>query len=49
VVHELAHLRIFGHGPDFWAIVASRRPDHRRWRRWLKDHRVELHAALDAR
>ena len=28
VVHELAHLRVFGHGPRFWAVVASRRPDH---------------------
>jgi len=46
VVHELAHLRVFGHGPGFWAIVASRRPDHRLWRRWLKDHALELHGAL---
>jgi predicted metal-dependent hydrolase len=46
VVHELAHLRIFGHGPGFWEIVASRRPDHRRWRRWLRDHSLELHGAL---
>jgi predicted metal-dependent hydrolase len=46
VVHELAHLRVFGHGPAFWALVASRRPDHRVWRRWLRDHSVELHAAL---
>jgi predicted metal-dependent hydrolase len=49
VVHELAHLRIFGHGPGFWEIVASRRPDHRRWRRWLRDHALELHGALAAR
>ncbi len=48
VVHELAHLRVFGHGPGFWAIVASRRPDHRRWRRWLRDHAFELHGALAA-
>jgi len=47
VVHELSHIRVFGHGPDFWAIVASRRPDHRVWRKWLRDHSVELHAALD--
>jgi predicted metal-dependent hydrolase len=47
VVHELAHLRVFGHGPKFWALVASRRADHVRWRRWLRDHSVELHAALD--
>ncbi len=46
VVHELAHLRVFGHGPDFWNLVASRRPDHRRWRRWLREHSVELHGML---
>jgi predicted metal-dependent hydrolase len=47
VIHELAHLRVFGHGPAFWALVASRRPDHRVWRRWLHDHSTELHTALD--
>lgn len=46
VVHELAHLRVFGHGPRFWSLVASRRPDHRTWRRWLHDHAIELHGAL---
>jgi len=46
VVHELAHLRVFGHGPAFWAVVASRIPDHLTWRRWLREHSVELHAAL---
>lgn len=46
VVHELAHLRVFGHGPGFWALVASRRPDHAVWRRWLRDHSYELHAAF---
>jgi predicted metal-dependent hydrolase len=47
VIHELAHLRVFGHGPRFWAVVASRRPDHRTWRKWLRDHTLELHAPLD--
>jgi predicted metal-dependent hydrolase len=47
VVHELAHLRVFGHGPAFWALVAARLPDHRRWRRWLHDHALELDQALD--
>ncbi|HEX9550466.1 MAG TPA: SprT family zinc-dependent metalloprotease [Candidatus Limnocylindrales bacterium] len=47
VVHELAHLRVFGHGPRFWALVAGRRPDHATWRRWLRAHSHELHAALD--
>jgi predicted metal-dependent hydrolase len=46
VVHELAHLRVFGHGPRFWAVVASRRPDHVEWRRWLRAHSLELHGAL---
>jgi predicted metal-dependent hydrolase len=47
VIHELAHLRVFGHRPAFWALVASRRPDHLVWRRWLRTHSYELHAALD--
>jgi predicted metal-dependent hydrolase len=47
VVHELAHLRVFGHGPGFWQLVASRRPDHLVWRRWLREHSLELHGALD--
>lgn len=47
VVHELAHLRVFGHGPRFWSLVASRSPDHVRWRRWLREHSAELHTALD--
>ena len=47
VIHELAHLRVFGHGPRFWAVVASRRADHKIWRRWLRDHSAELHGALD--
>ncbi len=47
VIHELAHLREFGHGPAFWGLVAARRPDHQRWRRWLRTHSHELHAALD--
>ena len=47
VVHELAHLRVFGHGRAFWALVASRRADHAQWRRWLREHALELHGALD--
>jgi hypothetical protein len=47
-VHELAHLRVFGHGPGFWALVAGRIPDHVAQRRWLRVHAAELHATLDA-
>jgi predicted metal-dependent hydrolase len=49
VIHELAHLRYFGHGPRFWGLVASRRPDHRAWRSWLREHSLELHSALNDR
>ncbi len=46
VVHELAHLLVFGHGPAFWDLVAARVPDHVAARRWLRTHAPELHAAL---
>jgi predicted metal-dependent hydrolase len=49
VVHELCHLRIFGHGPQFWDLVATRVPDHVVHRRWLRTHAAELHAALAVR
>jgi hypothetical protein len=45
--HELCHLRIFGHSPAFWALLDTRVPDHAAWRRWLRRHAPELHAALD--
>jgi predicted metal-dependent hydrolase len=47
-VHELAHLRVFGHGNAFWVLVAARVPDHAARRRWLRTHAAELHAALAA-
>jgi predicted metal-dependent hydrolase len=47
VVHELAHLRQFGHGPAFWRIVRDAVPDADAARRWLRTHEVELRAALD--
>jgi predicted metal-dependent hydrolase len=49
VVHELAHLRVFGHGPGFWKLVAARRPSHLADRAWLRRHSHALHAALDER
>jgi predicted metal-dependent hydrolase len=47
VVHELAHLRVFGHGPAFWALVAARRPTHLVDRAWLRRNSYALHTALD--
>jgi predicted metal-dependent hydrolase len=48
VVHELAHLRVFGHGPRFWALVSARRPDHLADRAWLRRNSHLLHGALEA-
>jgi predicted metal-dependent hydrolase len=45
--HETCHLRVFGHSPKFWALLETRVPDYATWRRWLKRHASELHAALD--
>lgn len=45
--HEVCHMRVFGHGPKFWALLETRVPDYATWRRWLKRHGPELHAALD--
>jgi hypothetical protein len=45
--HELCHLRVFGHSKAFWTLLATRVPDHATWRRWLRRHAPELHAALD--
>jgi predicted metal-dependent hydrolase len=45
--HELCHLRVFGHSDRFWALLATRAPHHLTWRRWLRAHAAELHAALD--
>jgi predicted metal-dependent hydrolase len=47
VVHELAHLRVFGHGPRFWALVRRHVPDADRHRHWLREHEAELRHALD--
>jgi len=47
VVHELCHLRWFGHGPRFRALLAGRLPDHAERRRWLHVHGADLHHALD--
>ena len=47
VVHELAHLRIRGHTPPFWALVEQHAPRTPEARRWLREHAAELRAALD--
>ena len=37
VAHELAHLRVMNHSPDFWRTVATVVPDHAALRRSLRD------------
>ena len=37
VAHELAHLRVRGHTPEYWAVVAHAVPDYRRRRERLRE------------
>lgn len=46
VVHELAHLRVAGHGPAFRSILDEALPDWQQ-RRWALNHAT--HEMLDAR
>ena len=47
VVHELAHLKVSGHGRAFWRIVERHFPDARAGRKWLREHHDEVRHALD--
>jgi hypothetical protein len=42
VVHEVCHLAELHHGPEFWALVAKRRPTYEDSKRWLDQHGWEL-------
>lgn len=46
VVHELAHLKVRSHGPDFWAHLATLMPDYERPKGWLDTHQRALDAAF---
>ncbi|HBV12648.1 MAG TPA: M48 family peptidase [Brevundimonas sp.] len=46
VVHELAHLRVRSHGPDFWAHLATLLPDYERAKGWLDVHQGASDAAF---
>lgn len=37
VAHELAHLKVRAHGPEYWAIVAQAIPDYRTRRERLRE------------
>ena len=47
VVHELAHLKVPGHGKRFWSLVAKHHGRAAAARKWLRDHHDEIRNALD--
>lgn len=42
IVHELCHLQVMNHSPEFWALVETCFPDYRNWRSWFKQHSASL-------
>lgn len=38
VVHELCHLEVKNHSPDFWKLVSLALPDYQKRRDWLKNN-----------
>jgi predicted metal-dependent hydrolase len=42
VVHELSHLKVANHSPQFWARVEAFCPDYKDRQRWLKDNGFQL-------
>lgn len=42
VVHELCHLTHMNHSTDFWNMVAEIMPEHKLYRKWLREHGHEL-------
>ncbi len=42
LAHELAHLRVRNHAPQFWAQVGELVPDYEVRRAWLREHGTQL-------
>jgi predicted metal-dependent hydrolase len=38
VWHEVCHLQICDHSPDFYKLLGSRMPNYRQYERWLRDY-----------
>lgn len=36
IVHELCHMRVFNHSPEYWRLVARVMPEYARQRTWLR-------------
>ncbi len=43
VVHELAHLKVQDHSPEFWKIIKSIMPDYEKRKEWLRVNGMSLH------
>ncbi len=41
-IHELCHLVHPNHSAEFWTLVAQHLPDHKRHRKWLRQHEEEM-------
>ena len=42
VWHEVCHLEVMDHSPRFWRLLASRCPDYRQQKAWLRRHGATL-------
>ena len=42
VVHELCHLKEMNHSSRYWALVALALPEHKKYRKWLKENHYLL-------
>jgi predicted metal-dependent hydrolase len=47
VVHELAHLRVAGHGKAFWTLVGHHHRAVAAARKWLRENQNAIRHALD--
>ncbi|MEL7739759.1 SprT family zinc-dependent metalloprotease [Citromicrobium bathyomarinum] len=46
VVHELVHLRVRSHGPEFWTLLVKLVPDFEHARTWLESHQSTLETSF---
>ena len=46
VSHELAHLAVRSHGPEFWSYMATLLPDYGRPKGWLDRNQCSLDAEV---
>lgn len=47
IIHELSHMNEPNHSHQFWALVASRCPDYKKNRLWLKHNTHLLNPVID--